>query len=244
MANRVIRDWTASEAVQELSAEAEVFFTRLIMKADDYGNYTGNPKLINAALFPLKDYKVKQIESWINECRVNGLIVPYSNSNKDYIHIPNFGQTLRRMKAVFPSPTDDGSLRTTSDILRTSDGQVTAERKGKETEEEIETKAPLRVVGESFSFADEVDTAWQDWLMYKKEKKQKLTPSTEKKQIEFLGGRAGPEIIAIINQSISNGWTGLFELKQNGTTKAQQESIARKQAFQQRVNARNSGKQI
>ncbi len=68
MANRVIRDWTASESVDLLTVKAEVFFTRLIMKADDYGNYTGNPKLIAAALFPLKMYDVSSILMWMEEC--------------------------------------------------------------------------------------------------------------------------------------------------------------------------------
>ena len=65
-------------------------------------------------------------------------------------------------------------------------------------------------------FRDEIKKAWDEWEQYRKEKKQSLTPSTIKKQIQFLGGRGDPEIIAIINQSIINGWTGLFELKNNG----------------------------
>jgi hypothetical protein len=140
MANRVIRDWTASESVDLLSIEAEIFFTRLIMKADDYGNYVGNPRLLNAALFPLKEYETGQIISWARECEKAGLIIRYTNSGKDYINIPNFGQTLRRMKAVYPSPTVDGSLRTSDGQTRTDYGQVTAERKGKEIESETETK--------------------------------------------------------------------------------------------------------
>jgi hypothetical protein len=108
MANRVIRDWTASETVDLLSAKAEVFFTRLIMKADDYGNYTGNPKLINAALFPLKIYEVLDVMNWIEECEKAGLLRQYKSDGKTYLHIQNFGQTLRRMKAVYPPPTGDG----------------------------------------------------------------------------------------------------------------------------------------
>lgn len=65
-----------------------------------------------------------------------------------------------------------------------------------------------------------VHRAWMEWETFRKEKKQKLTPTTVKKQIQFLGGRGDPEIIAILNQSMTNGWTGLFELKKqnNGNT--------------------------
>jgi hypothetical protein len=192
MANRVIRDWTASEAVDELSVKAEVFFTRLIMKADDYGNYTGNTRLIKAALFPLKLYEISEVTSWIQECVKHGLIIRYTNSGRDYIHIPNFGQTLRRMKAVYPSPTDDGSVRT-------SDGQVTAETKRNRNEDETETNA-----------ADETPplTVWPTfddfWELYDKrvdkpkcEKKwKKIKQGAREKILEHLALyiRATPEV--------------------------------------------------
>lgn len=88
-------------------------------------------------------------------------------------------------------------------------------RRGEEKREEKskEKKKPLRAY--EVPFVDGCLTAWEEWEKHRVEIKKKLTPSTAKKQIQFLGGRAGPEIIAIINQSITNGWTGLFELKNN-----------------------------
>lgn len=162
MANRVIRDWTDSESVDELSVKAEVFFTRLIMKADDYGNYTGNARLINAALFPLKNYDVLSVIQWIDECEKNGLLFRFENNGKKYLHIPDFGQSLRRMKALYPSPTDDGSLRTSDGQVTDKRGQTTAETKRNETEDETETETkavadetPLVTVWPSF------DDFWQ-----------------------------------------------------------------------------------
>jgi hypothetical protein len=80
-----------------------------------------------------------------------------------------------------------------------------------EKKKQEETKQKIALSG--IFLLEGVQSAWLEWESYKKEKKQKLTPSTAKKQMAFLGGRAGPEAIAIINQSITNGWTGLFELK-------------------------------
>lgn len=139
MANRVIRDWTASENVDELSVKAEVFFTRLIMKADDYGNYTANLKLISAALFPLKRYEYLEIDGWLNECIEHGLIKRYEVDGKKYIHIVNFDQTLRRMKHTFPPPPDGYFLTVDGQVL-TNDGQMTAETKRNESETESETE--------------------------------------------------------------------------------------------------------
>lgn len=107
MANRVIRDWTTSEAIDKLSLGAEVFFTRLIMKADDFGNYTGNFKLILAALFPFRSHSEDQIDSWIDELEAIRVVRRYTVDGKNYLHIPNFGQRLRTMSGKYPQPADN-----------------------------------------------------------------------------------------------------------------------------------------
>jgi hypothetical protein len=98
-----------------------------------------------------------------------------------------------------------------------SEGNAIREEKKRE-EEKREEKKPARAY--EVPFVDGCLVAWLEWEQYLKEKKKKLTPSTAKKQFKFLGGRADPEIIAIINQSIEKGWQGLFEINKtnNGTT--------------------------
>lgn len=56
--------------------------------------------------------------------------------------------------------------------------------------------------------------AWNAWVEYRKEKKQKLTSKTIALQIKFLE-KDIPNHVEIIEQSIRNGWTGLFPLKSN-----------------------------
>lgn len=102
MPNRILRDWTTSETIDKLSQGAEVFFTRLIMKADDFGNYTANSKLLKAALFPLKNYSESEISAWLNECCMAGIIKKYNVSDKFFINIPNFSQRLRAMRSQYP----------------------------------------------------------------------------------------------------------------------------------------------
>lgn len=134
MANRILRDWTTSDAVDNLSPEAEVFFTRLIMKADDYGSYHANPKLIKAALFPLKDYTSKQIEIWLKELISSKIVFKYIVEGKEYIRIDNFGQRLRNMRNTFPQP-DSNTLTTRSEL------RPETETKRNETEYETETNS-------------------------------------------------------------------------------------------------------
>lgn len=52
------------------------------------------------------------------------------------------------------------------------------------------------------------DQTWQDWCQHRAEIKRPLTATTCAKQAKTLAGHHDPD--AVINQSISNGWTGLF----------------------------------
>jgi hypothetical protein len=107
MANRVLRDWTASDTIDKLSADAEVFFTRLIMKADDFGRFHAHPKLLIAALFPLKNIQPATISKWRDECAAAGLFNIYAVEGKLFLEIRNFGQRLRNMNSRFPDPVSE-----------------------------------------------------------------------------------------------------------------------------------------
>lgn len=105
MPNRILRDWTDSETVDMLTVHAERFFTRLIMKVDDYGRYSANLKMLKSTLFPLKtDVRETDIARWITECEKSGLIVLYSVACKEYLQINNFKQTLRQKHEKYPKP--------------------------------------------------------------------------------------------------------------------------------------------
>jgi hypothetical protein len=97
-----------------------------------------------------------------------------------------------------------------------SDPNAIREEKSKgEKIKKDNTTVILQLPFESLDFWN----AWTEWQQYKKEKKQRLTESTAKKQLKFLGAKPEKIAILIIEQSITHGWAGLFELKtqQNGT---------------------------
>ena len=54
---------------------------------------------------------------------------------------------------------------------------------------------------------------WKNWIDYRNSLGKKLQPQSWVKQSQMLEGQANPELI--INQSIMNGWQGLFPLKVN-----------------------------
>lgn len=107
MPNRILRDTTDSVKINSLSEHAELLFYRLIMKADDFGSFHANPKLIKAFCFPLKNYRETDISRWLNELQASGLIAFYDAENKKLLNINNFGQRKRSMKKAFPQLADN-----------------------------------------------------------------------------------------------------------------------------------------
>lgn len=106
MPNRMLRDWTKSISMDNLSLGAERFFTRLIMKADDYGSFYADPKILRSELFPLKIDEITngEIESWLEECLEQSLIIIYTAEGKNLLRIVNFGQRLQNKRNKFPDP--------------------------------------------------------------------------------------------------------------------------------------------
>lgn len=134
MANRILRDWTTSEKIDNLSFEAEVLFTRLIMKADDHGCFHANPKLLKAAIFPLKDVSVGMVSLYLKELIQNDIVLVYISEGREYLQILNFGQRLRTMKSKFPLPVSNS---------RTIDSNERPETKRSRNEVETETESEV-----------------------------------------------------------------------------------------------------
>lgn len=114
----MLRDWTLSDKVDVLSVHAERFFTRLIMKVDDYGCFNADTRILKAALFPLKLDSVREADllRWMAECQKSDLIVIYEVSKKRYLQINDFKQRLDRAKSKYPLPTDNGSQEVGNDF--------------------------------------------------------------------------------------------------------------------------------
>ena len=107
MPTRILREgWVESEAVHTLSAEAERFFLRLCLKADDYGRYHAHLTLLRSGLFPLREtLRSTDIAAWLAECEKAGVLRCYEVGGKRYVEITKFRQQ-RRAKSKFPDPPE------------------------------------------------------------------------------------------------------------------------------------------
>ena len=76
--------------------------------------------------------------------------------------------------------------------------------------------------------------AWDEWLTYRGQRKLKTTDLTIQKQLKFLGTKTEAEAISIIDNSIQQGYQGLFEPKSYPYgTKSKQPSAGRYHVGQQ-----------
>lgn len=136
MPQRILRDWTDSEIIDKLRFEEEVLFTRLIMKADDFGNYHAKPQLIKSLLFPLKDgIRVSDIDRWLKNIEAAGLIRSYTHNGSPFLNIVKFGQRLRQTKRIFPEPSDFQENKNNVSNSRAIDSDLRPEEKRREVEE-------------------------------------------------------------------------------------------------------------
>lgn len=247
MANRILRDWTFSENIDALNFEAEVFFTRLIMKADDFGCFYGNPKLLKAALFPLKEIKQIVVEKMLKDCVEAGIIFLYEFDSKQYLKIIDFGQRLRTMNSKFPQPNDDARSIVSKAPLEEKRREV------KRNEEEEETnKNKGASLSKSFSFKNELlklnfnEKLIDEWLSIRKTKKAKNTETAFKAFIREIK-KTNTEQNEILRICVERSWSGFdanwinnINTKQNGNTQQPIDNAERRQNYIERVLSGNN----
>lgn len=139
MPNRILRDWTDSFTVNSLDAAEERFFVRLIMKADDFGRFHADPRLLKSYLFPLlSDTRETDCSRWLAACEKAGLLRCYvDDRGRNYLEIVNFKQRTRQSESKFPTPD-----KQEKDNSPPNDRQLTVKRQssGGQLRTETETK--------------------------------------------------------------------------------------------------------
>ena len=94
----------------------------------------------------------------------------------------------------------------------TDEQQVNTNKNVKNNKNDKKTTKGVKIDFPSNLQTKDFQSAWAEWEQHRKEKRQKLTPSTIKSQIKMLS-KNPDQAIGIIKQSIGNGWTGLFSVK-------------------------------
>lgn len=126
MPERILRDWTDSQAMTYATEHGESLFVRIIQKADDFGLYVADPQLLRSVLYPRRDdLRNAEMSRRLILCQKPGLIrcfevaltgatrwlddkelsgVPAVGA-KWYLVIPKSGQRIREnTKPKYPIP--------------------------------------------------------------------------------------------------------------------------------------------
>ena len=211
-----------NEDLVELPYECRLLFIGLWCMADREGRLENRPKKIKMQIFPADALDVSEALLGLSK---SNLITLYSVDNIEYILIDNFLKHQhphhKESKSVIPPPVSETSpVKVGADpadsLLPITDSlNPIAESPSK-------TK-----VREKITFPEWLDSeAWDEFEQHRKDIKKPLTDLARKKNLSVLEKHQGLQKM-IINLTIANRWTGLFEPKgasngQGNTSKARQ----------------------
>ena len=201
-------------------------FIGLWCACDREGRFKWDARRLGVQILPYDNIDFEIILDILHE---NSFIEKYEVDGKTYGCVPSFHRhqviNNREQESYLPSYHQPDLF--SSDLTRVNTGESTCDdacsgegKEGKEGKrrkegrvEEIEIDLPFK----SEKFAE----AWDMWLGHRREKKKRLTKSTATMQLKAMEEIGEFRAIAMINYSIKNGWTGLFEDQSSNVTPIQ-----------------------
>ncbi len=131
MPNRILKESIkSSHEIDQLSFFQECMFYRLIVSADDFGRYYGDPVLLRSFLFPRKEnIKAADIDDALSVMNRLGLISLYQDDKGDrFLQFVSWlkHQQKRSNKSKFPDPAlsskvHSGKMKSVAGKLQASD---------------------------------------------------------------------------------------------------------------------------
>lgn len=183
------------------------------MKVDDFGCYHADSRLLKASLYPLLLDSIREADllRWMTECQKAGLIVLYENAGKKYLQILDFRQRLDKARSKYPLPSVNDFRETVNEFPAELESELEPELE----EEKYSAGAPE--IFKAFT-SEGFEGAWKSWKNYKKKEhrfsyKSPESETAAQKKLKEMAGDNEETAIAIIEQSIAQGWKGFFELK-------------------------------
>lgn len=212
-----------SEAIDSLSPLAETLFYRLLVTVDDFGRYDGRPAMVKAHCFPIKDMTPAKCASLLDELHTAGLVHIYTTDGKPCLQMCKWDNVPRAKESKYPAPDDDCThLHTSASKPRTN---LPLTVTGTETETETGNRNRKAPKGEPEVYPEGLDVhAWTRWLFYRDGIGKPLKPASIQAAQQAMV-KHGDQQAAVVDQSIANGWQGLFALKAAGGTVNKQAAI-------------------
>lgn len=114
MPNRELREGlVTSEKLANVSDFAFRLYVNLVLRADDYGRFHADARLVRSACLPLLHKRIVEVEQAMEELAAlgpdgePGLIVKYWGNSRPYLLITQWKQRVRCNGSKFPEPPQD-----------------------------------------------------------------------------------------------------------------------------------------
>lgn len=217
------------DAEKNSSLPLRIAFAGLWTVADKCGRFEWRPRQLKLNVLPYDELDFAEVLSALEKYN---FLIRYEVDGKEYGCIPSWEKhqhiNVREPDSTIPAPDfESDTAGKTPDEDGTCTGSVPAEAAGKGREgkgtgkgkEESHARDPLP---DGLNFE-----AWERWEGYRKLIRKPLKPVSIPAAQQALAA-FGSEQSAVVEQSVANGWQGLFALKLNGSTHG---TTARKSRF-------------
>lgn len=212
-----------SPQVMNLSHGARLMFLGLITQADDEGRGLADTRRLKAAIFPGDDCGHTAVEGWLAEVVGERLAIQYQDSRGVALYQLTGWRNHQRVPKPSPSNYESptGTLPELSGSTTVGSERKGEERKGTEgNTRERADDSPGPGTQAAAELPPGLDPAvWSRWRDYRREIRKPLKPvSIPAAQRELAA--FGCDQAAVVEQSIAQGWTGVFALKRGRTNGA------------------------
>ena len=184
-----------SEAIDNLSPQAEVLFYRLLVTVDDFGRFDARPAMIKAQCFPIKDsINIAKCKDLLDELNNKGLIYIYEVNGKLTLMMCKWDNIPRAKESKYPAPTDVCIQLHTSAIQVNTDAPL--------TETETKTKTQTKTISTPVGVSQSV---WDEFIAHRKAKKAKVTDLVIE-GIAKEAAKAGWSLEDALKETIVRNW--------------------------------------
>lgn len=216
MPNRIIKESVCtSDTIDQMSWFEECFFHRLWTACDDYGRMDARPAILKSKLFPLKErLSLKDIQNALQKMVDIGCVITYVCDGKPYLYLPSWEvhQQVRAKKSKYPVPGETCN-HLISDDIKCPRNPIQSESESESEKRARKAHAAPREP-ECYGFGPELTAAFDDWLKYKREKRQEYKPTGLTALVSQVRSNAAKygeaAVAALIRQCMAANWQGII----------------------------------
>lgn len=204
-------EFPQSESMGRVSREARLCFILLWTICDDSGRTRASSRMLASLLYPYDEDAGKRIDGWLEELESENCVVRYEVEGNTYLEICNWlnHQRIDKPSASKLPPFDEASRILANPREASCEEGKGRERKGRERK--LATSPDLEPV-------EGLDPkAWERWFAFRAEIRKPIKPASVAAAQRALA-KFGANQAAVVEQSIAQGWQGLFDLKPGATT--------------------------